>query len=78
MTPALARITLLAFFATVVLLSLPACGDTCDGGAFGGSCISIGEPQPEPEPTCEVSDECVGEVIAALLTGEFAEEGNPQ
>jgi len=64
MTPATARITLLAFFAMVVLLSLPGCNDGCGFGS--GSCIGIGEPQPEPEPTCEVSDECVGEVILDL------------
>ena len=50
MTPATARITLLAFFATVVLLNLPACGSN----------IPIGEA-----PTCTdlVTDECVPEVV---------------
>jgi hypothetical protein len=62
MTPALARITLLAGGILLVALNLPGCG---------GSNIPIGE-----EPTCTdlVTDECVPEVIEEFCSTQSTPE----
>ena len=42
--------------------AMAGCNDGCGFGS--GSCIGIGEPQPEPTCAEQVTDECVPEVIA--------------
>jgi len=51
----------LTFALLVAALGLSGCNRGCDN-AFG-SCIEIGEPQPEPD-VCFVEDECIEDVIA--------------
>ena len=63
-------------FAIILAASFSGCGG-CDDSAFGGSCIGIGDEPVEEAPTCEVTDECVGEVVLDLCPPVVEAEACP-